>query len=309
MLTSADKLAYTIAAAMENGLAAAIAGKVPLITLRTAQGGSLAHDLRSGYLIPRSVSLDFTPLFDILHLPAYGVPSLTPDAVAAAIIEPLDTLQEIFTSANGIGNESQVIISRVLAFFRGQPDFAPLLETFGSFLEGQFGIALSLVTTLMNLASPSFPRAIADAVLGYFFNSDGFVTVDEIHLIPPMSFSGSAQTPADLQRALAVKSSDRYLRDLVTLTVEAAGDVQFELRDRFHQMLAKLTVQQQGVAKRWFKGYAAMAESGVMTAVEETLLGVGQTSTNPLIAATAGTYAGTVARKATQHVFLSELGV
>ena len=52
-----------------------------------------------------------------------------------------------------------------------------------------------------------------------------------------------------------------------------------------------------------------MAESGVMTAVEETLLGIGQFTTNPMIAAAAGTYAGAVARKATQHVFLSEMSV
>ena len=44
-----------------------------------------------------------------------------------------------------------------------------------------------------------------------------------------------------------------------------------------------------------------------MDAVEEAVLGVSQFQTNPLLAAAASTFAGTAARKAAQHVFLSEL--
>ncbi|HEX4210908.1 MAG TPA: hypothetical protein VHY56_10980 [Candidatus Binataceae bacterium] len=308
MITSDDRLGYTVTAALQNALASAVAGKVPLITLRTAAGSSLAHDLRSGYLIPRSITLDYTPLFDILQLPSYGQAGLNYDAVVNAIIEPLDTLKNIFRSDSD-SPDLHAMLGRLLGFFSTKASFTPLLDTFGSYLEGQFGIALSLVTTLKNLADPSFPRAIADAALAYFFNADGFVTVDDIHLMPPMNFSGAPQTSADLQRALVPKTGERYVRDLITVTVEAAGDVQFQLRDRYHQMLMKLTAAQQEVARRWCKGFAAMAESGVLTAVEETLLGIGQFSTNPMIAAAAGTYAGVVARKATQHVFLGELGV
>jgi hypothetical protein len=306
MITSDDRLGYTVTAALQNALASAVAGKVPLITLSTVAGSSLAHDLRSGYLVPRSVTFDYTPLFDILQLPSYGQAGLNQEAIVNAIIEPLDTLKNIFRG--GDSQDLHAMLGRMLGFFSSQASFAPLLDTFGSYLEGQFGIALSLVTTLKNLADPAFPRAIADAALGYFFNADGFVTVDDIHFIPPMNFSGMPQTSADLQRTLTPKSGERYLRDLITVTLEAAGDVQFELRDRYHQMLMKLTAPQQDVAKRWCKGYAAMAESGVLTAVEETLLGIGQRS-NPMVAAAAGTYAGVIARKATQHVFLSELGV
>jgi hypothetical protein len=57
----------------------------------------------------------------------------------------------------------------------------------------------------------------------------------------------------------------------------------------------------------WFKGFSAMAESTVMGAVEEATLGVAAFQTNPLIAASASTFAGVAARKAAQHVFLSEL--
>ena len=51
-----------------------------------------------------------------------------------------------------------------------------------------------------------------------------------------------------------------------------------------------------------------MAEAGLTTAVEETLLGIGTFQGNKL-AASAGAYAGTAGRKMTQHAFLSEMGV
>ena len=41
--------------------------------------------------------------------------------------------------------------------------------------------------------------------------------------------------------------------------------------------------------------------------LEEATLGVTQFQTNPLLAASAGTFAGSVARKAAQHVFLKEI--
>jgi anti-sigma regulatory factor (Ser/Thr protein kinase) len=62
-------------------------------------------------------------------------------------------------------------------------------------------------------------------------------------------------------------------------------------------------------ARRWFKGAASLSESLVTSAVEEVALGVSEFQTNAVLAAAAATFAGTVARKATQHVFLAEVGV
>jgi hypothetical protein len=74
-------------------------------------------------------------------------------------------------------------------------------------------------------------------------------------------------------------------------------------------MLALVGEDNQTKARRWFKGAASLSESLVTSAVEEASLGVAQFQTNAVIAAAAATFAGTVARKATQHVFLSEVGV
>jgi hypothetical protein len=50
-----------------------------------------------------------------------------------------------------------------------------------------------------------------------------------------------------------------------------------------------------------------MAESGAMRAVEMGTQGVSEFQTNPLIAAAAGAFAGTVARKLAQDSFLDVL--
>jgi hypothetical protein len=309
MITSADKLAYTVVAAIENALAAALAGNIPLVTLRTAQGGSLSADLHGSYIIPRGISLDYTPLFDILHLSSYGSPELKAEAVVATIVEPGNTLQEIFSDSSDSANEPQTILSRMLAFFRGQPDLTSLLATFGSVLEGQFAIGISLLTTLMNLTGPGFARAIADGVLAYFFDPEGFISIDGVRLAPPAQLDSSASSSGNLRLSSTPRIGEGYVRDIVAVIVESVCDTQFELRDRYYQMIARLGAPRQEVATRWIKGFATMAESGVMAAVEETLLGISAFATNSIISAAAGTFAGTVARKATQHVFLSEMGV
>ena len=57
----------------------------------------------------------------------------------------------------------------------------------------------------------------------------------------------------------------------------------------------------------WFRGFSSMAESGAMRAVEVGTQGVSEFQTNPLIAAAAGAFAGTVARKLAQSAFLDLL--
>ena len=50
----------------------------------------------------------------------------------------------------------------------------------------------------------------------------------------------------------------------------------------------------------WLRGFSTMAESAAMRAVEVGTQGVAEFQTNPLIAAAAGSFAGTAARKLAQ---------
>ncbi len=303
MITSEDTPKFAVVALIQDAIAGALAGRAPLAKIQAASGTDLAHELRGGQAIPRNLILDFSPLLDILHLPRLGEPSFNLQTIIGTIVDPRGELASIFHADN-----PGAMLARAIDFFRRRPDLAELSSLVGSFLEGQFGIALSLLTTFKNLANPGLPRAVSDDCLEYFFGKDGFVTVDSIRITPPMQLSGTPQALGDLRGFLSEKNGERYLRDLIAVTVEAAGDVQYQLRERYPRMLALLNSAEQETAKRWFIGFAAMAEAGVTSAVEETLLGIGSFQGNRLIAASAGAYAGTAARKATQHVFLSEVG-
>jgi hypothetical protein len=309
VITSDDTPRYAMVALVQNVLAGALSSSAPLANFKSTDASSLAHEIRSGTIIPRHLILDFTPILDLLPLThigteAAGAKSVAVDNILKFIRDPAGEITSIFR-----GGDPASVFGRMLQFFDGKDELKDLSGMFGSFLEGQFGIALSLVTTLKNLRDPSLPRLVTDGVMHYFFSPNGFGTVDDINITPPMNFSGVPQSLADLKGFLSEKNAERYVRDVISVMVEATGDFQYKLRDRYGQMLSRLNAAQQETAKRWFKGFAAMAEAGLTSAVEETLLGIWTFQGNRLVAASAGAYAGTAARKMTQHVFLSEMGV
>jgi hypothetical protein len=57
-----------------------------------------------------------------------------------------------------------------------------LHDTALPFLGRQFGIALSLVTTLRNLPAPEVKNSLRTAFLSYFFTKEGFITIDGVQL-------------------------------------------------------------------------------------------------------------------------------
>ncbi len=309
MITNNDTPKYALVALMQNVLAGAFSSPAPLASIKSTDGSNLSQEIRSGVAIPRHLILDCTPMLDLLSLTQIGKLAVPPSeelfpAILKFLKDPAGEVTRIFS-----GNDPADISGRLLQFFNGRNELKDLSGMLGSFLEGQFGIALSLVTTLKNLADPSLPRLVTDSVMQYFFGPNGFSTVDEISIAPPMNLSGIPKNLGDLKGFLSEKNAERYVRDVISVVVEATGDFQYKLRDRYGRMIAQLSAAHQETAKRWFKGFAAMAEAGLSSAVEETLLGIGTFQGNKLVAASAGAYAGTTARKMTQHVFLSEMAV
>jgi hypothetical protein len=305
MITTQNRDSYAVVAMIQEAIAGGFAGRMPLAAIKSADGTSLKQNLDAGQPLPRNLTIDFSPLLDLIHLPRAGDASFGLQSTFNAIADPAGALRRIFMAGDpdGATPNPAAIFARLMEFFTTDPGRADLARTLGSFLEGQFGIALSLATTLRNLADPSLPRVIADACLEYFFAADGYTTIDAIHLRPPLAAGGATDgNPSQ-------RNADRYVRDLITVIVEASGNVQYGLRDRLARALALFPAARHDAAMRWFSGFGAMAEAGVMAAVEETLRGIGQFQGNAIVAAAGGAYAGTAARKATQHVFLSELGV
>ncbi|HKA54374.1 MAG TPA: hypothetical protein VKJ47_12000 [Candidatus Binatia bacterium] len=185
-----------------------------------------------------------------------------------------------------------------------------LRDTIVPLIGRQFGIALSFVTTLRNLPTPEAKNAIQDAVLRYFFSKEGYETVDKTQIVAPVHLADLDLKQLGQAKALfSERTAERYVRDAIRLIVEAAGDVRYlGLKKRYDAMRDHMpNDEKKNKFTDWFRGFSSVAESTVTGAVEEACLGAAEFQTNPLIAASASTFAGTAARKAAQHVFLSEL--
>jgi hypothetical protein len=197
------------------------------------------------------------------------------------------------------------------------------------------GIALPFATILSALQragknAAAIPQSVERGLLAYFFTADGFKTVDGESVVAPVHLSdvkealaGAAAhrdlTGLQLRGLFPKTTAERYLRDIIRVIVECAYDAARGLKDpgdRFSTVVSGLkgrasagkpagAIETQFVT--WFRGFASMAESAAMRAVEVGTQGVSEFQTNPLIAAAAGSFAGTVARKLAQDSFLAVL--
>ena len=227
----------------------------------------------------------------------------------------------------------------------GQPDDDASVKRVKQMLGNDIGTVMPLaaianaIRGLPNAAD--VPHSIEKGLLSYFFSSDGYRTVDGDGVLAPVQLSQVESIaagfvtvqpgptikvdPAPLKQIkglFTTATAEQYLRDTIRIIVESAYDALRSFRDtdtqpgRFGAIVAKLKARkktqadQQAVVTKfitWFRGFSSMAESGAMRAVEIGTQGVSEFQTNPLIAAAAGAFAGTVARKLAQESFLNVL--
>lgn len=197
------------------------------------------------------------------------------------------------------------------------------------------GIALPFATILSALQragrnAAAIPESVERGLLDYFFTAEGFKTVDGEHVVAPVHVSDVKRALVDaaehkdltglqLRGLFPRTTAERYLRDLIRVIVECAYDAGRDVRGasaRFKTVVSGLRVRASEAKPAdaieaqfvtWFRGFASMAESGAMRAVEVATQGVSEFQTNPLIAAAAGSFSGTVARKLAQDAFLAVL--
>jgi hypothetical protein len=194
-------------------------------------------------------------------------------------------------------------------------DLVDLVPDIAKFVGQQLGVGLSLLALVGQIGSDDVGGAILSAYQAYFFDPKGYTTLEGGKMSPPTLDAGVdpnqltlADLPNEMRMYASHKTADQYARDLIRITVEAAGNSLFKLNDRYVRLKA-LTGPDGKTKQAWFRGFANLAESTVTSAVEQAAQGVSTFSTNPLIAASIGTFAGTAARKATQEVFLAEIGI
>jgi hypothetical protein len=319
MLTADSAQAYQIAASIQSKVANYFGDRsssnAPSLIRKSAV--SLQAQLQdSARHNPAGIGVSFTSLGDILdfagvlgHNKLLGLPG---DIIGKAA--------GFFNALMGGTQDPKILLDNVKQAVEGLSQSVPLngLATLPEFIKRQLTIAISVVSIFGKLASPTIPQKIEDAYITYLFDEKGFQTIDGDSIAPPTHLNSftNAALGGDLKTlkdAFSEKNAVRYIRDLVRLPVEAACDEAYSLKTLIDKAVTSnfpaQADQKDGRAKvlRWMKGFASMAEASVTGAVEEACSGVGSFQTNQLIAAAAGTFAGTWARKVTQDVFLHEI--
>lgn len=322
------QLSYDLLTAIQNR--ASLALKEWTVPPRDPGSPSLLLNAlnREDTAAPELDLFDVSPLLDRLDLGGLvGEGDTTPD-VRQWLTGAIGNLGGLHGVAHQVlsGNPTAIVRGLVDRLRTGgSAGGGRLPDVVGGILRRQLGVGISFVTTLTNLETAELPEQVVGGWKSYFFGENGFQTVDGIEIIAP-GHSGllASLTPASvasvaldpdgfkqglrgLRGLLNERSGEQYVRDLIRIVVEVGGDLRYQLPARRRELMD--LVRDQDKATRWFKGAASMAESLVTSAVEEALLGVAQFQTNPMLAASAATYAGTAARKATQHAFLSHIPI
>jgi hypothetical protein len=167
----------------------------------------------------------------------------------------------------------------------------------------------SIFATLDPTNQHNLLNSVYSAQAQYFF-AGGYTTVAGQKISPPDLPSGSDLAGADPKTFFSQKTGERYVRDLTRVGFEAVANDTWKLLTRYEKIDTTGAIKNKDKAKTWFKGYSDYSEAGVTSAVEQALSqGGGPVQANLLLAAGVATAAGTAARKATQHVFLQEIGI
>jgi hypothetical protein len=176
------------------------------------------------------------------------------------------------------------------------------------FLSHQVEVAASIISFVNVVQNPVGAANALESAYGDYFFGGGYNTVPDQKISPPaLPFSSS--TAKDIIGFFSQKTGERYVRDLIRVGIEAMGNYVWKLADCYNAIDKTPAIKNQAKAKAWFSGFSDYAESAVTAAVEQAAQGVSTFQSNPLIAASVATAAGTSARKAAQTTFFAELGI
>jgi hypothetical protein len=199
------------------------------------------------------------------------------------------------------------------------------------FIGGDVGTVLPFATIVTAVQGNvrnvlRIPQSIERGLLDYFFRPDGYRALDGARIVAPLHLADVGRAAAgalgtggiaggldQLRDVFSKTTAEHYIRDTIRVIVESAYDAGRGVSDLYQDVAGKLknrapegprreAVERKFVA--WLRGFSAMSESATMRGVEVATQGVSQFQTNPLIAAAAGAFAGTVARKLAQDSFL-----
>jgi len=222
-----------------------------------------------------------------------------------------DAIKDLLTACKCFTQELQQLIGNEI-------NSAMSLTTIMRALDGMAGVKLEDV-----------PKSVEAALMAYLFTKEGYKTIDGSSIVSPVHLTDLFSLPPDvssgdlskiesyfsnelkqLKSQFSRTTGETYMRDSIRIIVESSYNTARSLEADYQTVDSYARGKSTDIEKKfvsWFKGFSAMAESAAMRVVELVTHGISTFQTNPLIAAAAGTFAGTVARKLAQDAFLDVL--
>jgi len=183
------------------------------------------------------------------------------------------------------------------------------------FVGHQIGLGLSLFALLdsaRNVAKTA--EAVGDGYRNYFFDENGFSTLEGGKIAPPTFDLGAdtnnptlGQIASEVRKFASRKTADQYIRDLIRVTVESSCDEFFHLTSRYGQLRTRTDERPKSPSLVQGICFAGRIHRDLGGRAGRTRCI--QLFDQPLIAASLATFAGTAARNTTQNVFLLEIGL
>jgi hypothetical protein len=168
------------------------------------------------------------------------------------------------------------------------------------------GLTLSFVAATKNLAELKM-EDYEDSFNNYFFSKDGYKTVAGNLIVPPKLPKLSNLT--DIKALGNGIDAERYIRDMTRIMAETSGDRSYDLRKRYTELLRRYEEQSKKKLIDWFDSFGDLAEASLLPVVEGIISGAFNMQLNPLVAAAIGTFCSVTVRKATEHSYLTLLGI
>jgi len=272
-----------------------IAEKIAKEKTKELLKGDIQKELESGKDFPVSVKVNFGLLINEINALAQ-----TRNFLKGIIEELISDFKNLLKSKNYddfIDNFKDLVEIEKLKM---------LPDILRGIIHMEVGLALSFVTVINNLEDIQI-KDYEDSFNQYFFSSDGYKTVSgDLIIRPKFPKVGSV---ADIKGIGNQINAERYIRDMVRIMVETTGDTLYKLRERYPKFIQKYQDESKKKLIGWFDSFGDLAEASLLPVIEGVINGAFNIKLNPLIAAAIGTFCSVTARKATEHSYLTLLGV
>ncbi len=170
----------------------------------------------------------------------------------------------------------------------------------------EVGLTLSFVAATKNLAGFTI-EDYENSFNQYFFTKNGYKTVAGNLVTAPRLPKVSSL--ADIKDFGSRIDAERYIRDMTRIIVETSGDSLYNLRKRYPELVTKYKEQSQKKLIDWYDSFGDLAEASTLPVIEGIISGAFNMQLNPLVAAAVGTFCSLTVRKATEHSYLTLLGM